>query len=105
MTQAWMDLINKTIAQVEWEMYPMQPYWMVHRRGKQSGPATAVQHTFDAALKEAERLAKKEMDSFTILKAVARVKPVDVVLEVEGIVEGNDLVDAIPKAKCACGCG
>lgn len=103
MAQAWHDKIMKTVAQVEWEMYPMKPYWMVHRRGKQSGQATAVHNSQSAAYIEAERLAKKENDSFTVLMAIGRVKP-RIEVDHEPVYLGNDIPDALPKADCPCGC-
>lgn len=65
----------------------MEPYWMVHRRGQQSGPATRVHDTYAEAYEEAERLTRQEMDRFVILQAVTLVepyKPVTITVEAIG---------------------
>ncbi len=107
----FLDLIDKTRKEVEAEMnQAKKPYWMVHRRGKQSGPATKVHHELDIAVTEAIRLARLEMDSFTILEAVMVVKPVlPVEVDIEPIDIGPMLGAAYPDAldpepECGYGC-
>ena len=68
----WDDEIR---AEVEEDMNQPKPYWMVHRRGAQSGPATKVHHKFSSAITEAIRLARLEMDSFDVMESVFTVKP------------------------------
>ncbi len=127
-----MDRIKEIAAEVEAEMWEeakmkekaYEPYWMVHRRGKQSGSAKAIHQSFDSAFDEAERLAKKEMDTFVVLRSVCVIRPVDVVVEYEAIQQqrGIGIIDdpiecshppsdfcgpecgPIPKAACPCGC-
>lgn len=77
----WLQKIYETKAQVEREM-KMRTFWMVKRHGDKMGGAQAVHLDPSEALTEAERLCKKENDTFVVLRAVAMVYPKDVEVQV-----------------------
>lgn len=56
-------------------MDTIDTYWMVHRRGRKSGPAVVVHHDMIEAMTEAERLCKQENDTFVVLEAKLVVRP------------------------------
>ena len=58
-------------------------FWMVLGKG---GPSQR-HYDVNKAIEEAERLAKKQNESFVILKAVGIVKPIEVVTTLEEIRE------------------
>lgn len=58
-------------------------FWMVLGKGEPS----KRHYDVNKAIEEAERLAKKQNESFIILKAVGIVKPIEVVTKLEEIRE------------------
>jgi len=97
------DAVNElveSIKEAEQENENMETYWMVHRYGKKSGPATRVHHNFEDAYSEAERLTRKERDRFVILQAHTMIEPYEpLVITVETI---GDPPETVPYPSCLC---
>ena len=89
----------------------MGKYWMVHRPGwpgNPGGPPTVKHVTFEAAAKEAMRLARKDLARFIVLEAVASYRPSreqdPISLDIECIGDGPTLSveDSWEREGCSC---
>ncbi len=91
---ALLEEIYETKAQVERET-GMKTYWMVHRADGTGTPPARKHDTEISAIAEADRLAKKERRSFTILKAIGIIG----VTEVEVRTQFELMKEPSPKVK------